>query len=291
MTDEEAKQEHDDIQAELAKKHGVEAKPEEKPEDEDVEKEEAVEEEHETKDEPDEPEKEDEDEPKAKKDKEDKDLVDPEDPKSSRYMPISKYQDLKREDREIIAAKDKKIQELSDELNKAKTVSAIGDKVKTFAEKHGVTEEMAIDLVTLVKGENALDPKTQEILQKTEARFKKEELTEAFENEFADLVKETPEAASLKETLKAKAYEKDNLNRSLYEIFHRQLKTAPEKKKTAESTRASSGRENGKSLDFNKIAEDIKNNVSGALGKLSGEDQDRFFDWAEQNSSRYQFKK
>ncbi len=272
MTDEEAKKEHDEIQKELAEEKG--GKPEDTEEDEDPkEEEEEADEEPEEEDESDEEEEPDEDE------------------KSKDMIPLSKYQDTKKSLEAEMATLEQKVKELTDELGKAKTAPEVNEKIKAFAEKHDFPQEAITDLYAMLKEEAKLDPKTVEILKETENNLKIQKAKDAFESEFSDLLGDFPEAKEAKSKLQKLAYKPENLQKSLMEIYYRQVRpTVVEKKKGAESSNRSGGREvQGKSagLDFKKIADDIRNNVPNTLGKLSPEDQDKFFEWADKNGSRY----
>lgn len=296
MTDEEAKKEHDDIVKEIAREKGItidededEKKDKEGDENDNDEKEEKEEKEPDAAEEEESEDEEDE--------LDDEDEVDEED-EDSKPTPVrkpksllAKLQETKRKAREESAEKDKKIAELSLMVEEGKTAKAMEDDIKEYAEKFGMPVEQVKDQFSILskhfaKSKNEANP----VLDKAAILIQKSEAKEAFENEFSDLTTEFPETKGLKEKIKAEAYKDSNLNKSLYEIYLRHVKpTITVKKKTGEGSRGGAGRGEAANapLDFNKIAENVRNNVPNALKGLSGEDQDKLFAWMEKSGSRY----
>ncbi len=294
MTEEEAEKEFKEIQAELNKEHGVEPEPEvKKPKDSDEsEDSDATESEEVEDDSNSEKDEKKVDEDLDKKEGEEKEEPTPELRRPSRTVPARKYQELKRTSREELETKEAKIAELTRELDEAKTTSAMSGKIKDFAEKHSMSEDMVKDLANILGKSAQLDPKTEGILKKTEIALQKQEANEAFENEFEELIQDHPEAASLREDIRKRAYKDDNLKKSLFEIYIRQVKptieATPPKKKTGEPSRGSgSNRVATTGFDLAKVAEKVEKQIPGALEGLDGEQQDKVFDYLSKKGSRY----
>lgn len=281
LSDEDAEKEYQEIQAEIAKEKGQD--PDKKdPEEEGEHKE------PEDQDEPgedDDKSKRTEHQPREKSQDVDPDK-EPEDGKKD-MVPLSKYQDTKKTLEGENATLQSEVERLTLELNQSNTKKAIGDKVKAYAEKHGMSEEAALDLVMLVKGENALDADTKVVIEKSQNLIKKQEAEEKFNQELADFINEFPEAADQKDVLRAKAFEKDNLNRSLFEIYHRFAKpeeSAP-KKKTGEASRPA--RSTVQTFDVKTVAERVSKGVAKPFDGLSEAQVDEVFDYMEKHGSRY----
>lgn len=291
MTDEEAKKEHDEIQAEIAKEKGIkidEPAEEEKPDDKEEEEPAAEDKDDETKSEKEEEEIADE------VDTDEEDGEEKPDPIRKPRTLLAKLQETKRAAREAEEAKDKKIAELQAIVDEGKTAKAMETEIKEYAEKYGMPEEQVRDqfaILTKAFGKSA-KPETNPTLEKASVLIQKQEAKEAFDAEFSDLVGEFPETKDLRAKIQAEAYKPENLNKSLYEIYNRHVKPAVVvKKKTGEGARGGGGRSGdsaaGGEPDFAKIAENVKNNVPGALKDLSGEQQDKLFDWMSKQGSRY----
>lgn len=287
MSDEEAKKEHEDIQREIAKGKGLTAAIDDPKDDKDGEEKEPVSKEEKA---PDAPEPKDSEEGK---DEEDDVVVPP--TRTDRRIPLAKYQELKKELRETTEAKDGEIVQLRKDLEAAKSNKEIGSVVKEFAEKHNVSEEFAKDMLDMAKAAMPKsDPSREAVISKAEVFIKKQEANEAFENEFSTLLKDVPDAADLKAKIRLEAFKESNLDKSLFEVFHRFVKPtlnaddAPPAKRGAEVTRGPSSTRNGPpAFDPKRVAEDIKNNVPGAMSKLSDKQVDEVFDYMEKNGSRY----
>lgn len=289
MSDEEANQEHDDIQREIAKGKGQTAAVDDKPEPKEEKEEEKEPAPKESEDKPQEEEK-----PEDSKEGDEKE---PEVPttRTARHIPLSKYQELKKELRDTTAAKDTEITQLKRDLESAKTNKDLGTVVKTFAEKHNVSEDFAKDMLDMAKAAMPKPDESQsQVLKKAELLIKKQEATEAFNNEIAGLIKDVPDAANFKDKIREEAFKEGNLDKSLFEVFHRFVKpkddadAEPPKKRGAEVTRGPSSVRNGPpAFDPKKVAEDLRNNVPNVLSKLSDKQIDEVFDHMEKNGSRY----
>lgn len=289
MTDEEAKKEHEDIQAEIAREKGIKPDAEEE-KDEPDDKEPAAEKEEQEKDQ----EEEDEDKDEPADDDEDEDAEPEKKPevreRTSRHIPLPKYQELKRTSKEALDAKDAKIAELQEELTKSATTKAVAEDVKAHAEKYGMTEEAVYDLLKIAHKANPVDPAIAETVKKAAVIAKKQEAEDSFKAELAELVKDFPEASEQADKIRQSAFKEGNLSKSLHTIYLREVKpTISVKKKTGEASRGAPGRDTKSGeLDFAKIAADLKANKPGVLDGYSGEDQDKIFDWMNKNGSRYQ---
>lgn len=282
MTEAEAKAEHDAIQAEIAKEKGYEA-------------EEAAPEKEEEVDEPaDDTELE--DEPTGKPERkvrealpEDEDEgIDPEsESKNDRKIPLSKYQATKKKLETENLEKAAEIERLTTELNKQKTDKTVSEKVKAYAEKTGQSEEDILDLVQLIRGDNALDKETREVIQQSAIALKKQAALDAFQSEVDTFVEEFPEAAGHEADFRKLAFEKENLGKSLYEIYHRQIKSDPApKKKTGEVSRGAT-RQTGTAFDVDKIIAKAESGASKPFDGLSDAQIDEVFAKMEKTGSRY----
>lgn len=299
LSEEEAKKELDEINADIAKSKGLDpetGKPVEKDKvDETIER---KEEEKEPKDEDEDKDDDESDEDKDDDDADDKTAEEDEDdstppPVRKPRSLLAKLQETKRiarEQTEANEAKDKKIAELQAIVDEGKTLKAVETDIKEYAEKYGISEEQVRDQFKIME-KVAPKSKTEAnpTLEKAAILIQKQEAKEAFENEFSELLTEFPETKDLKDKIQKEAYKKENLNKSLYEIYQRHVKpTITVKKKTGETGRSGQGRgDSNVAPDFAKIAENVKNNVPGALKDLSGEQQDKLFEWMEKNGSRY----
>jgi hypothetical protein len=286
MTEEEAQKEYEDIQAEIARGKGQPSQkkdPEEKVT---------------TEDEPDAgkgaDDKGDDDDKSRNPDrrevppKSDDPGIEPDDAdKGKQTVPLSKYQETKKTLEGEKATLATKVEELTAELNKAKTAGQIGDKVKSFSDKHGIAEEAVLDLVQLVRGESELDPGTKEVIKKAEISLKKQEAEDKFSQELAGFFADTPEAKDYEAEMRAKAFEKGNLDKSLFEIFHRFVKPADgqPKKKTGEANRGAT-RQTTTTFDPAKTAEGLEKGTI-KINSLTTEQQDQVFDYMEKTGSRY----
>lgn len=288
LSEEEAKKEHDDIQAEIARSKGI------KPEgDDDPSEDKGKDVEPGKSDDEVDPKKED-----PTKDEEDLDPedVDPEEeeiPKTRKPSLLGKYQNEKK-DREAAQARvaelEQSVAKLTDDLNRTKTADQLKDKVKAYAEKHGMSEEAAMDLVLLAKEGLQPDSETKSILQESKVLIQKNKANQDFESEFSKLIVELPEAEQVRDKIRQAAFKDENLSRSLFEIFHRlQRDTTPAKKKTGEAPRGAIGRDaTVKTFDVKAVAEKVKSGQSGSLQGLSGEQQDEVFAYLDKEGSRYQ---
>ena len=268
MSEEEAKKEHDDIQAEIARERG--------------EKREAPKEEEAEEEKRDEGEAGDVTDPEEKDPPEaDSEGVDPKDEPRDDRVPLKKFQETKKNLEGEKAELQSKVVELTEALKKATTSKGMSDKIKSFSEKHGMEEAAALDLVQLVLDE----VKPSEATQKIEHFIKKQEIDEKFQSELDAFIAENPEAADRADEIRAKAFEEGNLDKSLFEVFHRFVKPT-EKKKTGESSRNT--RTPGKvGFDVNKVIEDAKANKPGALKGLTNEQLDQVFEEMDKTGSRY----
>lgn len=285
MTDEEAKKEHDEIQAQIAKEKGekdapvleTEAPPPDKLDEKTIEPQEDKD--VKNKDVPEDTEGDEAD---------DSDLVDPE-KKTSRRIPLSKFQDLKKKSKGQIEALEKQVAELSSKLDSKSTEKSISEKVKTLSEQTGISEEALLQIIQVGKESAQIDPKTLETIKSLEIKAQKDDARASHEAEIQAFITEFPEAKDSVTDLRKKSLEDSNLNKTLYEVYHRYVKTPEitvEKKITGERSRG--GRDiTPAGINFQKIADDVKNNVPNTLGKLTPEQQDQFFTWAEKTGSRY----
>lgn len=284
MSDEEAKKEYDDIQAEIAKEKGINPEKKEDPEKEE-EKSEPAESEEDAADKA-------EDRPQQKREPlpedgdEDIDLED--EPKDNRKVPLSKYQDTKKALEAEKAGLQSQVEKLTADLNREKTAKGISDKVKTYAEKHGMAEDAVLDLVQLVKGESELDKDTKSVIEKSALALKKAEAEEKFQTELSQFIAENPDAKGHEAELRAKAFEKGNLDKSLFEIFVRNFKTdAPiERKKTGEVSRTVS-RTNTTVFNPQKIIEKVESGAAKPFEGLTDTQIDEVFELMEKTGSRY----
>lgn len=298
MTEDEAQKEVDEINADIARSKGIDPETGEKlgaPKDPAEPKEE--EEETEPDADPKKPKREAPEKESDAEDEEDEDLDEDEDeddsPKkrTADRIPLKKFQQYKAKSREEIAGMKNQIDDLTSKLSEATTKKEIGGEIKAFAEKFDMPEEAVSELILLAakatKGTATLDPDTLKAVKEAQVIGKKQEAEKAFEAEFSDLIKDNPDAEEARAQIRKEAYKDGNLDKSLFEIYHRFVK--PEvvpKKKTGEASRGAN-RDGVKTIDFAKIAEDVRNNVPGALANLSGEQQDKLFEWMETNGSRY----
>ncbi len=294
LTEEEAAKELAEINAEIAKKKGLDPETGEpiKKEGEDEPDEKKKGEEAEPKDEDKGDDESDKDEDAA-----DADETDEEDEGEVTLTPVrkpksllAKLQETKRIAREEAEAKDKKIAELQAIVDEGKNLKAADTEIKDYAEKYGMSEEQVRDQFKILekfipKQKTEANP----ILDKAAILIQKQEAKEAFEKEFSELLTDFPETRDLREKIQKEAYKPENLQKTLYEVYQRYVKPSVTiKKKTGESTRTG-GRDGGDAgtPDFAKIAENLKNSVPNALKGLSGEQQDKLFDWMEKQGSRY----
>lgn len=278
MTDEEAKAEHDAIQAELAKEHGHtdEVETELKPGDEGyVEPEEVKTDEAES------------DEDEDEEVEEEEEL-----PKKGRSVPISKYQTLKKTSQEKIAEALNKAEAAEAEAAKWKakvdnsaSTEEQDKKIAAYADKHGKTVEEVRELFDLIPTPH-VDPEAKAAEARIKLMAKKAEAEEAFETEYAKLVGEVPEAAKARDKIRAAAFKEENLDKSLYEVFHRSIKPETTVIKTGETSRPAR-RENAGEPDYKKVMEDIKKNVPDAMKGLSDKQLDTLFDLMDKEGSRY----
>lgn len=218
--------------------------------------------------------------------------VESEDDRPSRTVPLSKYQKTKKDAADKIEALTTKLTEATSALEKEKLEGSIKAKIKTFAEKHGYTEEEAADLLGIVK-DLAVDPTLKGKLDIAEASAKKQEAIAAYNSDFARLVKRFPEAAAHADEIKEKAYEDGNLSKSLFEIYADQI--LPElkpRRKTGEVTRkAGNTRVTTSSFDINKVAAAVKAGTVGALEGLTDKQLDDVFAKLDKEGSRYSGRK
>jgi hypothetical protein len=282
MSDAEAKKEYEEIQAELAGKKGetiIEPEEIEK----EVEKEEEKEPEEKDEDTDDDKSKD-----QIEEDEESEELDSTLLTRKPRTL-LAKLQETKRIAKEEAEKKDREIADLRTKLETRETAEKMADDIKKYAEKHGKSEEEVMDLVAMMQKGMTKDDKAKPIIEKAEVLLKKEEAKEAFENEFSGLLEEFPETKDVKDAIRKEAYKEKNLDKSLYEIYLRYVKPIViPKRKTGESSRGGQDRGNSKGeIDFAKIAENVKNNIPGALKDLTGEQQDKLFDWMQKNGSRY----
>ena len=267
MSDAEAKAEHDDIQAEIAREKGIAVeKPAEaaevpakgdEPENDEVPADEAEE-----------------------LPEEEKPDVDPAIPPKD-FVPLRKFQDTKKTLEDKVGTLESKVQQLTQDLATATTSKDMQAEIKAFSEKHGMAEDAALDLVQLV-----LDKvKPTEALSKVENFIKKQEIDEKFQSEFDSFVAESPEAADRANEIKALAFKEEYASMSLYEIFHRFVKPT-EKKKTGESSRTTRAAVRT-GFDPKAVIEKLKANTPGAMDGLTPEQQDQVFETMEKTGSRY----
>lgn len=285
MTDAEAEAERKSIEDELATEKGIDPKTG-KP----IAKEPVAQEEEEPVKEPEEKPKEEEDGEPAKEEKSDEEEADegqkPAKERTQRYIPLPKFQELKKS----AAEKDAEIARLKGEIDRSNTEKARDAKIKAYAEKHSMTEEAVRDLFAINEPEKPQEPAKPAVepaVDKT-ADQKKQEAETAYTTELAGLLEEVPEAKGHEDEIRKAAFKKGNETKSLYEIFHREIKPSIiPKKKTGEQSRGAAGRESDKAPDFEKIQSDLASGKTGVLDKLSGEEQDKYFAWIEKKGSRY----
>ncbi len=296
LTEEEAAKELAEINAEIAKKKGLDPetgepiKKDGDDEPDEKKKEEEVEPKDEGKDEDDKSDEDkDADDDADETDEDDEGEVTPTPVRKPKTL-LAKLQETKRVAREEAEAKDKKIAELQAIVDESKNLKAADTEIKDYAEKYGMSEEQVRDQFKILekfipKQKTEANP----ILDKAAILIQKQEAKEAFEKEFSELLTDFPETRDLREKIQKEAYKPENLQKTLYEVYQRYVKPSVTiKKKTGESTRTG-GRDGGDAgtPDFAKIAENLKNSVPNALKGLSGEQQDKLFDWMEKQGSRY----
>ncbi len=292
MSEADAKKEHDDIQREIAESKGIKVDPkDEVPPDEEKGEDEEPGEVKEPKVTPKSKEDDDTEDDDADDEGEDVDPADDsEKPRKKSLLGKLQHEKHLRQTAEADAAKAKAdLAKLTEDLRRTKTADAMKDKVKAYAEKHGMSEEAAMDLVLLTQDVNKPDESTRSVLEKSKALIQKDEASKAFETELSSLIGEIPEAADLREKIQAEAYKPENLTKSLFEIYHR-LNRAPviPKKKTGEASRGAPGREtNANTFDVKAVAAKVESGQQGALNGLSGEEVDKVFALLEKKGSRY----
>ncbi len=288
ISEDDAKKEHDSIQEEIAKEHGDDTKLDD--DNLDDEGDELDDKKKKSEDDLDSDDDEDED---AEDDDSDEGAKSRKPPtREGRAVPVAKYQELKRTSREKLNAandalseKDRKIAELNEKLAATQTTDEMKKKVKDYAEKHGKTEEEVIELLQLLP-KATLDPETKAAERRVQLQAKKAEAEEAYQNELQELLRETPEAKDQAEAIRKAAFKDKNLTKSLYEIFHREIKPGLTSKKTAETSRPSR-RDNAGEPDYKKIMEDLNKNVPGAMDGLTEKQLDTLFDLMDKTGSRY----
>lgn len=200
-------------------------------------------------------------------------------------IPLSKYQETKKALEEEKASLSAKVEQLTADLVKATTSQAMGDRLKKFSETHGISEDAARDMVQIVLDE--VKPKADDTTtKKVELFIKKQEAEEKFQGELAHLFQEVPEAAEYAAEIRTQAFASGNLERSLYEIFHRFVKTdTTERKKTGETSRPSRGNQTG--FDVKKVIEKINSGAAKPFEGLTSEQTDQVFSYMEKTGSRY----
>lgn len=263
MTEEEAKKEHDEIQAEIAKSKG-QGEPEKKPEEDKG-------------DEPDVTEDPEEVDPADKGEE----GVEPKKPETDDSIPLPKYMQLKNDSAKEKAELETKVSDLTEALKKATTSKGMDEKINKIAETHGMPAEAVRDLAQMILDE----VKPAETNKAVEAFIRKQEADEKFQAEFAQLVEDVPGATDRLDEIRAKAFEEGNLDKSLFEIYHRLDKPAG-KKKTGESSRPSRVAATA-GFDPKKVIEKLNSGASGALEGLTPEQQDQVFALMEKSGSRY----
>lgn len=288
---EEDKKEYEEIQAEIAASKGL--KPDGTPLNKEGDQNEDDKEEVETKT--------DEDDQKDDKDPEDDDSEEEDKVDDTKVrnpqnrIPLSKLQDFKAKSREEKAAlitqlseKDTEIETLKRKLETTTSSEDRKKKVDAYVEKHGGDPEMVQDLLDLIPTP-AIDPSLTESAKLIQVEAKKIEAQKAFDNEFASLLDDTPDAAEFRDQIRKEAYKEENLNKSLYEVFNRFVKpNAKPKVKGGESSRPNNRvatTDTGNDID--KIIERVEKGESGALNGLSDDVLDKVFDRMEKKGSRY----
>jgi hypothetical protein len=279
MSDAEAQKEVEDIQAEIAKERGED--PSQKKEDTNEPGDHEAE-----KDSKDETKEDD----TTSTDEEDE-VIEPRTAlKDDQKVPLSKYQDTKKGLETKLSEKDVEIARLTEELNTSKTSKAIGDKVKAYAEKHSMDESAVLDMVQLIRGENELDTSTKQVIEKSALLIKKQEALDKFQSELNDFITEFPDAAEKAAEIQKLAFAKDNLNKPLYEIYHRFVKTgetvATPGKKTGEVSRGVS-RTTVQKFDVTKVVEKINAGTAKPFEGLNDTQIDEVFAHMEKTGSRY----
>lgn len=209
--------------------------------------------------------------------------------KSSRFVPLSKYQDTKTKAQaridEIVAENTK----LKADLEKATTTQQVKTRIKEFAEKFGRSEEETNAMVDILR-DSVVDPSVKVKLDSIEVTTKKQQASQQFEDEFARVLKAFPQAADHKEELREKAYEDDNLKKPLFEIFVDDIQPLIKTpRKTGESSSKMTGVNRGSSTAFdpNKVAAEVQKGTPGAMKGLTGEQEDQVFNILDKTGSRY----
>lgn len=129
----------------------------------------------------------------------------PKDRVNRKVIPIKRLHDEKRK-REAVEAEKVELQKQLDELKKISNVTVEGslkesDAIKALAEKHGYDEEATEDLVKIIRSGLTVDKETLiktmfgedadiETLKKVVESTKKQEMEQAFEIEYQDVVPE-----------------------------------------------------------------------------------------------------
>ena len=290
LSQEQAEQEVADINAEIAKSKGLDpatGQPLKKSDDEG----DNGQDEHQTKDDESDTsdDKKDDEEDKESKDDEkgddDKGPIEDKSRKSPRMVPLKKYQELTTKLDTIESEKDRVIADLTEKLNQKQTADQRKQKLEQFAEKMGYTDEQRDAFMETIGDLTKPDPAIVKSIERVEKLSKRAEAEAAFDAEFDRLLKRFPDAEEHYATLQEKAWNPKNLTTPLIEIYLDEVKQAekPAGRKTAESSRSgnrSAATQPGV-IDFAKVLKDIQANIPNALGKLSPDDQDKFFEWAE----------
>lgn len=298
MSAEDAQKEHDDIQAEIAKEQGIDpetGKPLAKDKAEEH-RDPADEDEDPTKDPADPPKKpkDDKDPEDPEEDEDDPEDEDPEGRKPKQRIPLSKLQDFKKKSRQEketlisqLADKENKIKELEGKLSDSTTSEDRKKQIQAYAEKHGMEVDAVEELLDLVP-KPTLDPQIEKSAKLIEIEGKKLQAETDFKNELDTLIEEFPEAEDVRDAIRKEAFKKENLSKSLYEIYTRYVKTETlPKKKTGEVSRSANRAAAPATTDIGKIIENAEKGLPGALEGLSDDILDKVFEEMGKRGSRY----
>ena len=206
--------------------------------------------------------------------------------REERFVPVGKHNEErhKRQEAEAKAAEAlARAQDLEAKLA-ATTNKPVSDtidiKAKRLAEKHGIDEEFAKDLLAEASPSSALPPDllndlkaVKELRAAEEARAREHQQESGFEREFAEVAKEFPELANRKDDLKQLAFSEGNQNTSLRRLAIEFQHDNPSKpgRKTAE-TPMQGRKEVGDVIEFENMTEE-------QCKELDGEQFDKYVEW------------
>lgn len=212
--------------------------------------------------------------------------------RQEKYVPVGKHNEErhKRQEAEARAEKaEKEATELAAKLagsaNKP-TVDDIDTKATRLAEKHGIDQELAKDLLLEAVPKNTVPSELlndvnaiKAIRAEQEALALERQQEIGFENEFASVIKEFPDLADRKEAIKQLAFSEGNTNTKLRLIAleYRHDNPPLQGKKSAETPYSGKKDGDNRVIDFSEITdEDFK--------KMSYQDVEQYELWRKKNN-------